>query len=74
MEDCEKKLVRAEKMIGGLEGEKTRWTETVAQLGEQQDLLVGDCLIAAGMISYAGKGLCRGCIMYTFTRTAWLMQ
>ena len=41
-------------MIGGLEGEKTRWTETVAQLGEQQDLLVGDCLIAAGMVSYAG--------------------
>mmetsp|Transcript_61817 Transcript_61817/g.85171 ORF Transcript_61817/g.85171 Transcript_61817/m.85171 type:complete len:97 (+) Transcript_61817:2230-2520(+) len=30
MEDCQKKLVRAEKMIGGLEGEKTRWTETVA--------------------------------------------
>jgi len=24
--------VRAEKMIGGLEGEKTRWTETVANL------------------------------------------
>lgn len=54
MEDCSKKLVRAEKMIGGLEGEKTRWTETVALLGEQQDLLVGDCLIAAGMVSYAG--------------------
>jgi len=35
MEDCQKKLVRAEKMIGGLEGEKTRWTETVALLGEQ---------------------------------------
>jgi len=54
MEDCQKKLVRAEKMIGGLEGEKTRWTETVAQLGEQQELLVGDSLIAAGMVSYAG--------------------
>jgi dynein heavy chain len=32
IEDCNKKLVRAEKMIGGLEGEKVRWTETVADL------------------------------------------
>lgn len=32
IEECGKKLVRAEKMIGGLEGERTRWTETVANL------------------------------------------
>lgn len=54
MERCSKQLVRAEKMIGGLEGEKNRWTETVARLTIQQDLLVGDCLVAAGMVSYAG--------------------
>jgi len=54
IEDCNKKLVRAEKMIGGLEGEKVRWTETVADLSKQQEMLVGDCLIAAGMMSYAG--------------------
>lgn len=54
IDDCGKKLVRAEKMISGLEGEKVRWTETVKQLGERQTLLVGDCLIAAGMVSYAG--------------------
>ena len=41
-------------MISGLEGEKIRWTETVKQLGERQTLLIGDCLIAAGMVSYAG--------------------
>lgn len=29
IEDCNKKLIRAEKMIGGLEGEKVRWTDTV---------------------------------------------
>jgi len=54
IEDCQKKLVRAEKMIGGLEGEKVRWTETVANLTSQQEMLIGDCLIAAGMVSYAG--------------------
>jgi dynein heavy chain len=32
IEDCQKKLVRAEKMIGGLGGEKDRWTKIVAEL------------------------------------------
>jgi dynein heavy chain, axonemal len=41
-------------MISGLEGEKVRWTDTVKTLGERQTLLVGDCLVAAGMVSYAG--------------------
>jgi len=54
IEDCGKKLIRAEKMIGGLEGEKVRWTDTVKMLGEKASLLVGDCLVAAGMVSYAG--------------------
>ncbi len=54
IEDCGKKLIRAEKMIGGLEGEKVRWTDTVKHLGERVSLLIGDCLVAAGMVSYAG--------------------
>ncbi len=54
IDDCNKKLVRAEKMIGGLEGEKVRWTDTVKTLGEKIQLLIGDCLVAAGMVSYAG--------------------
>lgn len=54
IDDCNKKLIRAEKMIGGLEGEKVRWTDTVKTLGQKIQLLVGDCLVAAGMVSYAG--------------------
>jgi dynein heavy chain len=54
LDKCNKMLVRAEKMIGGLEGEKNRWTDTVAKLTQQQELLVGDSLVAAGMVSYAG--------------------
>jgi len=30
IDDCNKKLERAGKIIAGLAGEKTRWTETVA--------------------------------------------
>ena len=41
-------------MISGLEGEKVRWTETVADLGRRYELLIGDCLVAAGTMSYAG--------------------
>ena len=33
VDQCEKKLVRAEKLIGGLGGEKERWKEVAAGLG-----------------------------------------
>ena len=32
---CEKKLDRAEKLIGGLGGEKERWTETAKMLEDK---------------------------------------
>lgn len=54
IEECGKKLVRAEKMIGGLAGEKTRWTEIVADLTEKLTLVIGDSLVASGAISYNG--------------------
>jgi dynein heavy chain len=54
IDDCNKKLERAGKIISGLEGEKTRWTETVAKLGHEYEHLVGNCLIAAGMVAYSG--------------------
>ncbi|BFZ08761.1 hypothetical protein BsWGS_11799 [Bradybaena similaris] len=51
---CGKKLVRAEKLIGGLGGEKTRWTEAAANLQKIYDTLIGDILISAGVIAYLG--------------------
>jgi dynein heavy chain len=54
IDDCNKKLERAGKIIGGLAGEKQRWTDTVARLGSEFDYLVGNCLIAAGMVAYSG--------------------
>jgi len=54
IEECGKKLIRADSMIAGLQGEKVRWTQTVADLTVKKGMITGDCLIAAGMVSYAG--------------------
>eukprot|EP00929_Paragymnodinium_shiwhaense_P087548 TRINITY_DN476_c0_g5_i1.p1 TRINITY_DN476_c0_g5~~TRINITY_DN476_c0_g5_i1.p1 ORF type:complete len:2570 (-),score=757.67 TRINITY_DN476_c0_g5_i1:167-7876(-) len=54
MDLCLVKLERAHKLIGGLGGEKRRWADNVKDLTHQLTLLPGDCIIAAGMVSYAG--------------------
>eukprot|EP00040_Diaphanoeca_grandis_P037865 m.251013 g.251013 ORF g.251013 m.251013 type:complete len:2401 (+) comp33890_c0_seq1:2-7204(+) len=52
--NCTLKLQRAEQLIGGLGGEKTRWSEAAASLGETYTRLTGDVLISAGLVSYLG--------------------
>uniref|UniRef100_A0A8D2PY76 Dynein axonemal heavy chain 12 n=1 Tax=Zosterops lateralis melanops TaxID=1220523 RepID=A0A8D2PY76_ZOSLA len=54
VEMCAKKLERAEKLIGGLGGEKTRSGSTAHNLQEEYDNLTGDILISAGVIAYLG--------------------
>ena len=51
---CAKKLVRAEKLIGGLGGEKDRWTQAAEHLQLVYDNLLGDVLLSAGVIAYLG--------------------
>lgn len=51
---CKIQLSNADKLIGGLGGEATRWTETVALLGEAYTNILGDVIISAGTISYLG--------------------
>lgn len=51
---CEKKLVRAEQLIGGLGGEQSRWTEAAAQLKQRLHAVVGDVLLASAMMAYLG--------------------
>ncbi|XP_070559445.1 dynein axonemal heavy chain 12-like isoform X2 [Ptychodera flava] len=51
---CGKKLVRAEKLIGGLGGEKSRWTMAAANLQHTYEHLIGDVLISSGVIAYLG--------------------
>ena len=54
MDNCAKKLDRATKLIGGLGGEKERWTQAAADLQAIYDNLLGDVLISAGVIAYLG--------------------
>jgi dynein heavy chain len=54
VEDCQAKLLRADKLIGGLGGEKIRWQETVASLTRAAVNVVGDVVVAAGAIAYSG--------------------
>ncbi|RKP19583.1 hypothetical protein ROZALSC1DRAFT_28837, partial [Rozella allomycis CSF55] len=51
---CEKQLDRAEKLLGGLGGEKSRWTMVSQQLQTAYHNLTGDALVSAGVISYLG--------------------
>ncbi|RTG90840.1 dynein heavy chain, axonemal [Schistosoma bovis] len=51
---CTKKLERAEQLIGGLGGEKSRWTEAAKSLGKQYINLTGDILISSGLVAYLG--------------------
>ncbi|GIL57585.1 hypothetical protein Vafri_12790 [Volvox africanus] len=51
---CSVKLERAEKLIGGLGGEKVRWTESAQALKDAAVALTGDMLVAAGIIAYCG--------------------
>ncbi|XP_028831809.1 dynein heavy chain 3, axonemal isoform X2 [Denticeps clupeoides] len=51
---CSQKLVRAEKLIGGLGGEKDRWTEAAHALGIKYTNLTGDVLLSSASVSYLG--------------------
>ncbi|XP_072168572.1 dynein axonemal heavy chain 3-like [Diadema setosum] len=54
IEICSQKLDRAEKLIGGLGGEKDRWEKAANQLGERFISITGDVLISSGVVAYLG--------------------
>ncbi|KAM6971581.1 LOW QUALITY PROTEIN: dynein axonemal heavy chain 8-like [Tautogolabrus adspersus] len=51
---CRRKMVNATALIDGLGGEKVRWTDSSAGFQTQISHLVGDVLLSAGFLSYAG--------------------
>uniref|UniRef100_A0A803TQQ8 Dynein axonemal heavy chain 7 n=1 Tax=Anolis carolinensis TaxID=28377 RepID=A0A803TQQ8_ANOCA len=52
--DLENQLDRAEKLLGGLGGEKTRWSQSALELGKQYVNLTGDILVSSGIVAYLG--------------------
>ncbi|KAL6464354.1 hypothetical protein MHYP_G00266710 [Metynnis hypsauchen] len=51
---CEGRLIRADKLIGGLADEKVRWSEAVQHLEYLVDNVAGDVLMSAGYVAYLG--------------------
>lgn len=49
---CNGRLKRAEELISGLGGEKSRWTKSTQDLQSVHEHLIGDVLIASAIISY----------------------
>lgn len=54
MQLCSVKLARAEQLIGGLGGEKDRWTATAQSLEAAKTAMTGDMLLCAAVIAYLG--------------------
>ena len=49
-----RRLNAASQLIEGLGSERKRWTEDLQKMGEVKKRLVGDCLLNAAFVSYAG--------------------
>ncbi|XP_050526602.1 dynein axonemal heavy chain 12 isoform X2 [Daktulosphaira vitifoliae] len=49
---CESKLLKAEKLIGSLGGEKHRWAQRAEELQHNYNCIPGDILISCGIIAY----------------------
>ncbi|XP_055849438.1 dynein axonemal heavy chain 8 [Episyrphus balteatus] len=51
---CQDKMDAATALIGGLAGEKIRWTEQIAQFKSETERLVGDIIYLTAFLSYTG--------------------
>ncbi|KAM3960300.1 LOW QUALITY PROTEIN: dynein heavy chain at 89D [Aphomia sociella] len=49
-----RRLVAADKLMSGLSSEQKRWTLDLAALYVEQSRLIGNCLLSASFLSYAG--------------------
>uniref|UniRef100_A0A336LVJ1 CSON005797 protein n=1 Tax=Culicoides sonorensis TaxID=179676 RepID=A0A336LVJ1_CULSO len=52
VESCKNRIIKAESLLNGLGGEKSRWKLTSLKLQELYDNLPGDVLISCGIIAY----------------------
>ena len=48
------RLGLAERLVGGLSSENDRWAKEIDNLKENSTTLIGDCMLAAGFVSYVG--------------------
>ena len=55
VDQCTRKLERAEQLISGFGGEREKWLALSQNLDAKFDTLTGDVLLAAGMVAYLGS-------------------
>jgi dynein heavy chain len=48
------KLDKAEKLIGGLSGEYSRWNKTIGEIEKHLETIIGEAILSAAFLSYAG--------------------
>ena len=53
-EKCERKLNLAQRLVGALGSEQERWSQSIIDLGEYIQLVIGDVLLASAFVSYVG--------------------
>lgn len=53
-EKCEKKLDLAQRLVGALGSELDRWSQSIIDLGELLQVIIGDVLLASAFVSYVG--------------------
>lgn len=49
------RLGMAERLVGGLSSENERWGTEIEALRNASETLIGDCMLAAGFVSYVGS-------------------
>ncbi len=52
--DCSSQLDRAQRLMGGLGGERVRWSEFAKDLSAKMVNVVGDVALSSGIIAYLG--------------------
>lgn len=52
--ECQLKLDLAERLVNGLADENARWTDSMAELEASKMTVIGNYLLAAAFVSYAG--------------------
>ncbi|VDM31966.1 unnamed protein product [Hydatigera taeniaeformis] len=51
---CEARLLRADKLIGGLSSEKGRWMDSIVEVEGLIENLIGNVLCSSGIVAYLG--------------------
>eukprot|EP00966_Prymnesium_polylepis_P257875 5956968-Prymnesium_polylepis.2 len=52
--DCLRRMDHAQRLIGGLGGERTRWSQRSLELSDAYECLIGDVTVCAAIIGYLG--------------------